>query len=75
MNVARDICFNMYCAILIQIDKGKMVRKETKVIMLKVTDNFLSDATALKCCEGGLVLTFMAIITYETVMIRRVRNV
>ena len=52
-----------------------MVRIETTVTMLKVTDNFFSEATALKCCGGGLLLTFMVIITLETVMIRIVTKV
>ena len=62
----------MLFSIAIQIDMGKMVRIETTVTVLKVTGNFLSDATALKCCGGGLLLTFMVIITLETVMTRRV---
>ena len=75
MTAARDICLNMYCAINIQIAKGRIVKTETTVTMLKVTDNFLSDATALECCGGGLLLNFMVIIILQTVIIRRVRKV
>ena len=55
----------MCCSIIIQIDAGRIVRIETTVTMLKVTDNFLSDATALKCCGGGLLLTFNARHSYD----------